>query len=229
MVRGLGVAHVSLRSGRHEEVAVQSELKGLIAGFVATVVLSAGLVVNNLLPQIDLVRMLMSAASLSTTSAWMDHFIIGVAVWGLLFAAYDGTTPSMAVWLKGVSFGCFAWLLMMVVFLPLVGAGFFGIKIGTAAVVGLLVLHLIYGLVLAATFGALGNLTSKGADVSIERKALADAEALSWRTKDMSVSFNDELPSSSPSGKTVLIVCCGLLAFMVVVVLAMEFRGAFGL
>lgn len=212
---------------------MQNELKGLIAGFIATLVLSAALVINdtmNLMPQIDLVRMLGSAAALSTTSAWMDHFIIGVVVWGLLFAAYDGLSPGTAVWLKGIAFGCFAWLSMMVIFLPLVGAGFFGVKIGAVAVVGLLVLHLIYGLVLAATYAALGTLVaSRTTEVSTEQKALADAETLSWRTRDTSVSFNDDLPSSSPSGKTVLIVCGSLLGFAVVIVFAMEYRGAFGL
>lgn len=215
------------------EVAVQNELKGLIAGLIATLVLSAALVINttmNLMPQIDLVRMLMNAASLSVTSAWMDHFIVGVVIWGLLFAAYDGVAPDTAAWLKGIIFGCFAWLTMMVVFLPLVGAGFFGVKIGPAAVAGLLVLHLIYGLVIAVTYGALGTLAaSRVTEVSVEQKALADAEALSWRTKDTSVSFNDDLPTSSPSGKTVLLVCCGLLGFFVVIVFAMEYRGALGL
>ena len=212
---------------------MQNELKGLIAGFIATLVISAILVINgmmNLIPQIDLVRMLGSAALLSPTSAWMDHFIIGVVVWGLLFAAYDSVAPSTAIWLKGLSFGCFAWLLTMVVFLPLVGAGFFGVRLGAVAFVGLLVLHLIYGLVVAVTFGALGTLSaSMTPKFSAEQKTLADAEALSWRTKDTSVSFNDDLPSSSPSGKTVLVFCGGLLTFAVIVVLAMEYRGAVGL
>jgi hypothetical protein len=212
---------------------VQSELKGLIAGFIATLVLSAALVINdtmNLMPQIDIVRMLMSSAQLSRTSAWMDHFIVGVVVWGLLFAAYDGLAPDTADWLKGIIFGAFAWLLMMVTFLPLAGAGFFGVKIGAGAVVGLLMLHLLYGLVLGATYGGLGTLAAaRTPDISSEQQAVADAESLSWRNRDTSVSFNDDLPSSSPSGKTVLIICGSLLGFAVVIVLAMEFRGVFGL
>src|SRR5215216_1917857 len=54
------------------------------------------------------------------------------------------------------SVGVFAWLMMMVTFLPLAGAGFFGAKIGIPAVIGLLGLHLIYGAVLGAMYGLLG-------------------------------------------------------------------------
>src|SRR5262249_18789644 len=53
-------------------------------------------------------------------------------------------------------FGMFAWLMMMVTFTPLAGAGFFGAKLGIAALIGLLILHLIYGFVLGATYSFLG-------------------------------------------------------------------------
>ena len=63
-------------------------LKGMIAGFVATLILSGLMLLNStmdLMPQINIVRMLANLATLSTTAAWMDHFIVGVlysVVWG---------------------------------------------------------------------------------------------------------------------------------------------------
>ena len=68
-------------------------LKGMIAGFVATLILSGLMLLNStmgLMPQINIVGMLANLGTLSTTAAWMDHFIVGVLIWGLLFAVYDG-------------------------------------------------------------------------------------------------------------------------------------------
>src|SRR5215211_5317570 len=88
-------------------------LKGVIAGFVATLVLTGLMMVNStigLMPQIDIIRLLTTLGTLTTASAWMDHFIVGVVVWGLLFAAIDATTARKAFWMKGMIFGVFAWL-----------------------------------------------------------------------------------------------------------------------
>jgi hypothetical protein len=46
--------------------------------------------------------------------------------------------------------------------------------------------------------------------------------------KSADYSFNDDLPSSSPSGKTVLMILGGLVGFFVLVVLAAEFRSTLG-
>ena len=116
--------------------------KGMIAGLIATLVLSVLMLLNgslDLIPTINVIQLLMSLGTLSAPSAWMDHFIVGVVVWGLLFAVYDSATTRPALWLKGIIFGMFAWLIMMVAFMPLAGAGFIGAKIGIMAVVGLVV------------------------------------------------------------------------------------------
>src|SRR6266436_7672374 len=134
-------------------------LKGMIAGFVATLILSGLMLLNStmgLMPQINIVRMLANLGTLSTTAAWMDHFIVGVVIWGLLFAVYDGVATRPAHWLKGIIFGVFTWLMMMVTFMPLAGAGFFGAKVDISTHIGLLVLNLVFGAVLGVTYGFLG-------------------------------------------------------------------------
>jgi len=85
----------------------------------------------------------------------MDHFIVGVTIWSLLFAVYDGTASRPAPWLKGIIFGVFTWL-MMVTFMHLAGAEFFGAKVDISTHIGLLVLNLIFGAVLHVTYGFLG-------------------------------------------------------------------------
>jgi len=207
-------------------------LKGMIAGFVATLILSGLMLLNStmgLMPQINIVRMLANLATLSTTAAWMDHFIVGVLIWGLLFAVYDGVATRPAHWLKGIIVGVFAWLMMMVAFMPLAGAGFFGAKIGITALVGLLILHLVYGVVLGATYGFLGVWAPVKAAVILtkEEKAELIADGPNPYTMD-SADINDHLATSSPSGKTVLIIFGCLGGFFAMLVLAVEFRATLG-
>jgi hypothetical protein len=137
---------------------MSNSLRGMLAGLVATLVLSAVMLLKSsmgLWPELNLVRLLTNLGSIQTVAAWMDHFIVGVVVWGLMFGAFDALWESRAYWLKGLLFGVFAWLLMMILFMPLTKTGFFGVKIGPAAIYVTLGYHLIYGLVLGLTYGAL--------------------------------------------------------------------------
>ena len=139
---------------------MSNSMKGMIAGLVATLVLSGLLLLKstmNLVPELNLIRLLVNLGSISTVQAWMDHFIVGVIVWGLLFGAYDALAVRPAHWLKGIIFGVFAWVVMMVMFMPLAKAGVFGSKIGPMAAVVTLMYHLVYGAVLGTTYGLLSS------------------------------------------------------------------------
>jgi hypothetical protein len=130
----------------------------MLAGLVATLVLSGILIVKGnmgLWPEVNIIRLLVNLGSIQTVAAWMDHFIVGVVVWGLMFAAFDAMWESRAYWLKGLIFGVFAWLLMMVLFMPLAKAGYFGTRIGPTALYVTLGMSLIYGLVLGVSYGLL--------------------------------------------------------------------------
>lgn len=212
---------------------MSNALKGMLAGLVATLVLTVLILLNgalDLIPQINIIRLLTTLGTLSVPSAWMDHFIVGVVVWGLLFAVYDGAASWPAHWLKGIIFGVFAWLIMMVAFMPLAGAGFFGAKVGITAPVGLLIVHLIYGVVLGATYGLLGVLVPVRAAVILTNAGTAEIVADGPNPNTMnSGDINDHLPTSSPSGKTVLIIFGGLVGLFVLVVLILEYRATLGL
>ena len=137
---------------------MSNTLRGMIAGFVATLAVGALLLLNSTLdwwPQLDIIRLLSTLGSISPAAAWMDHFIVGTVVWGLLFAIFDAVGLNHPHWLRGAVFGVFAWLLMMVLFMPAAGAGLFGTKIGLEAPLVMLIMHLIYGVVLGATYGLL--------------------------------------------------------------------------
>jgi Na+/proline symporter len=210
---------------------MSNALKGMVAGLVATLVLCGLMVLNSateLMPQINIIRWLTALGSLSVPSAWMDHFIVGVIIWGLLFAVYDGAASRPAPWLKGIIFGVFTWLMMMVTFMPLAGAGFFGAKVDISTLIGLLVLNLIFGAVLGVTYDLLGVVAPVRPAASPAGETVPVTEAERLRLSSPDYSFNDDLPSSSPSGRTVAIIFGGIVGFMALVVLVMEFRPMLG-
>lgn len=132
-------------------------LKGMVGGFVATVVLSGLMMIKTMMgvmPELDIIAMLtkMMGAS-SNVVGWVVHLIIGTVVWGALFAWIAPNLPGSSYWTKGIFFGTVAWLLMMVTIMPMASSGFFGMKFGTMAPVMTLVLHIIYGAVLGAIYG----------------------------------------------------------------------------
>ena len=59
-------------------------------------------------------------------------------------------------------------------------------------------------------------------------KAVTTTDTDEFSVKSADYSVNNDLPSSSPSDKTVLMILCGLVGFFVFVVLAVEFRSTLG-
>jgi Family of unknown function (DUF6789) len=144
-------------SYREEIMMAKNLLKGVVAGFVATLVLSVLMILKarmGLLPGFNVIAMLAKVTGTgSPVVGWVAHFGIGAVLWGALFAWLDPNLPGGSHWIKGVIFGCGAWLLMMVLFMPLAGAGFFAIGLGPRVAVMTLALHVIYGGVIGATYG----------------------------------------------------------------------------
>ena len=136
---------------------MSNAFKGILSGFVATLVLSAVMLLKNHLnitQELSIINQLSKLAG-GTPSGWADHFIIGTLMWGILFGGFDATAPEVPYWLKGVIFSLFGWLVMMLFFLPFVGMGLFGSKAGYLPAVVNLAQHLIYGVVLGVTYGLL--------------------------------------------------------------------------
>ncbi|MGB8926383.1 MAG: DUF6789 family protein [Pantoea agglomerans] len=135
-------------------------LKSMAAGFIATIVLSALMVMKSsmgIMPELNPVVMLsgmahsMMGISAGLNVGWLVHFMIGTVLWGLLFALLYNRLPGQSATKKGLMFSVLAWLLMML--MPMAGAGFFGITLGIMAPVMTLILHLIWGTVLGYTYG----------------------------------------------------------------------------
>ena len=75
-------------------------------------------------------------------------------MWGIIYAWLDPGLPGPH-WIRGIIFATGAWLVMMVVVMPMAGVGFFGLTLGMMAPIATLVLHWIFGAVLGWTYGAL--------------------------------------------------------------------------
>lgn len=142
---------------------MSSILKGMIAGLIATIVLSFLMVMKSMMgvmPELDVARMLGGMMGSGPGLGWVAHFAIGTIAWGGLFALVHDTLPGRSPWIQGVTFGIGAWILMMVVVMPMAGKGFFGLALGMMAPIMTLVLHLIFGVVLGWSYGLLTHTPS---------------------------------------------------------------------
>jgi len=131
---------------------------GLVAGLIATVVLSAMMLAKSMMgvmPELDVIAMLSSMMGGSAAMVWLGHFIIGTVIWGGGFALLYGLIPGGTALVKGIVFGVAAWLGMMIMVMPMAGARLFGLGFGIMAPMMTLVLHVIYGAVLGTVFRVL--------------------------------------------------------------------------
>lgn len=131
-------------------------IKGLQAGFLATLVLAVVLFVQQALGMVsdfNLFQMLMVSAGTPDAPlfGWALFFVIGTTLWGLGFAAVSPQLPGPH-WLRGLLFGAFAWLVMMTAFLPTVGLPMFARGHGLMIPLAALVMHLFYGVVLGEAY-----------------------------------------------------------------------------
>lgn len=131
---------------------------GLIAGIIATAVLSALMILKGamgMLPQFNVIAMLAGTLGGGPIVGWIAHIAIGVVLYGLVIANLSGALPGGTSTVKGVVLGVIGWLAMMLVAMPVMGGGLFASNLGVPVVVATLVLHLIFGAVLGYAYGKL--------------------------------------------------------------------------
>ena len=135
-------------------------LKGMVAGLVATVVLSALMVMKammGVMPQLDLPKMIagMMGQPDNPMMGWIVHFMIGIVGYGIAMALFGAKDPGQSNVGRGIFIAIGGWLVMMVAPMPMAGAGLFGMNMGIMAPMMTLVLHLIFGAVLGGVYGAM--------------------------------------------------------------------------
>ena len=88
---------------------------------------------------------------------WLLSFVNGMAILGFLFGRINGLLPGRSGITKGVVFGLIGWVLMGLIFFPLIGLGAFAFRagLGIAPTLMSLAMLLTYSVVLATVYIAL--------------------------------------------------------------------------
>lgn len=133
---------------------------GLIAAFIATIVLSALMILKGklgLLPDMNVIHMLASHMGGNPIMGWVAHFTIGTVFYGLIYVLLFSDQHWGNHVLRAMLMATLGWLVMMLAIMPLMGAGLFGLGLpsGIKIPIATLMLHLIFGAVLGTMYGTL--------------------------------------------------------------------------
>jgi hypothetical protein len=124
-----------------------------IAGFCGTVVHSLLMLVHSksgplpgFQPNEEIQRGLswVIGTEVHTGVVWLLSFVNGAIVWGFVFGQTYRFLPGNSPWLKGVFFGVCAWLVMGLLFFPLVDRGIFAAKLGLGIAPAMLMLGALF-------------------------------------------------------------------------------------
>ncbi|HEU5430045.1 MAG TPA: hypothetical protein VFU81_00190, partial [Thermomicrobiales bacterium] len=138
-------------------------LAGFLATFAMTVVLAAAYGLSAAFGNADgwfFERWLWALSHNPVAAHTADGVLLAIGVnlavglvFALIYARFFAERWSGPGWWNGTRFALIPWALSLLIFLPLMGGGFFGLAIGAGPlpILGNLILHLVYG----ATLGAI--------------------------------------------------------------------------
>jgi hypothetical protein len=134
--------------------------RAAVAGLIGTAAMTALLLVEPSvgLPKIAMGQVLSSSLGFTTAHlaigpavGWALHFVIGMLLAVIYAAAFDARLPGGAVG-RGMLYGVGVFVVAQVVFMPLVGGGFFS-RGDLELIIGSLLGHLLYGGVVGYVYG----------------------------------------------------------------------------
>ena len=143
--------------------------RAAVAGLIGTAAMTALLLVEPSigLPKIAMGQVLSTSLGLTTAHlsigpalGWVLHFLIGMGLAVIYAAVFDRRLPGTAV-VRGLVYGALVFVVAQVVFMPLVGGGVFS-RGDSELLAGSLLGHLLYGGVVAWTYGLSGTSTARG-------------------------------------------------------------------
>lgn len=120
------------------------------AGVAATIVMTAMMmfVAPLMGVHMDIAASLAGMIGMPWAAGLIAHMLLGVVVFPIAFTLFAKRVPGSSV-VHGASFGALLWLMMEVVVMPMLGAGFFGMNgPGMMGAVAALMAHLVYGVLL---------------------------------------------------------------------------------
>jgi hypothetical protein len=134
--------------------------RGILAGVLATSILSLLMLSRGLVPQFETVTVLIGIARIlldgsglpAPFAGWLWFFAIGGLWWGAWFAIIAPIIPGRSFWVKGAVFGLVIGLAVIWTIMPLAAGGALGMKLSLWQPVVTLSEHLIYGLALGGIY-----------------------------------------------------------------------------
>ncbi|MGD8630372.1 MAG: hypothetical protein PVH38_01830 [Gammaproteobacteria bacterium] len=135
-------------------------LRGIVAGLLATCILSLLMLIRWLPPQFETVTLLIGIARVvlqgsglpAPFAGWLWFFVIGGVWWGTWFAIIAPVIPGRAYWIKGMVFGLVTGLLVIWTIMPLAAGGALGMKLSLWQPLVTVSEHLVYGLVMGLVY-----------------------------------------------------------------------------
>ena len=132
-------------------------MNGIASGFAATLAAGSMMLMKNALhrlPELHVARTLSEVLGSPdrALAGWIAFLVIGIVIFGVLFALLEPRLPGRSYLAKGIIFAAITWLIHMAVILPLTGAGVFGMDRGPVLAAAALVLHLVYWVVLSLIY-----------------------------------------------------------------------------
>ena len=140
-------------------------LRGILAGVLATGILSLLMVSWWLPPQFETVTLLIGIARVvlegsglaAPFAGWLWFFVIGGLWWGSWFAIVAPVIPGRSFRVKGAVFGIVTGLLVIWTIMPLAAGGALGMKLSLWQPLVTVSEHLVYGLALGVIYGWLNK------------------------------------------------------------------------
>lgn len=121
-------------------------------------------------------------------------------VWAGVYGLLAEPRLSGPGWRRGMMFSIVPWLLSLVVFFPVIGAGFFGAELGAGPLpaLGNLILHLVYGAVLGSIYSVPDTSTADAANASEWEEE--------WQNRGMTIGLVGGLVIGMIAGSTLAII-----------------------
>jgi hypothetical protein len=136
---------------------------GMLAGILATCLLSLLTLSGGLVPQFKLVNLLIGITQVvldgsglpAPFAGWLWFFAIGGLWWGAWFAIIAPIIPGRSFLIKGAVFGLVIGFVVIWTIMPLAAGGALGMRLSLLQPVVTLIEHLIYGLALGLIYSRL--------------------------------------------------------------------------
>ncbi len=135
----------------------QRQLKAVIAGLWGTLAMTMVILMAPAMgmPPMPVGKMLANFMGIPEFIGWAAHVMIGIVL-ALIYANVFVTRLPGKPWVRGATFGLIPWLVMQAMLNPMMGAGFFAYNTPAPVliVLGSMMGHLIFGVVVGAFFGS---------------------------------------------------------------------------